>query len=73
MHPVMPMVLTFPFQAIVSDYYQVEGRKYLVTGDGLSGWINIRQANPGTEEAGTKGLIKAHRELFSMFGIPEEI
>jgi hypothetical protein len=37
MHLAMPMVSTFLFQAIVSDYFQGEGRKYLVTGNRLSG------------------------------------
>jgi hypothetical protein len=59
MHPTAPMVPTFPFKAIVLDYCTLEGKKYLITSDRLSGWIDIRQADPRTEEAGTKGLIKA--------------
>ena len=36
-------------------------------------WPDLREASYHTKEAGAEGLIKSYRELFSMFGVPEEI
>ena len=42
-------------------------------GDRLSGWSEIFSTPSGTSQAGSRGLIKCLRDLFSRFGVPEEI
>ena len=42
-------------------------------GDRLSVWSEIFSTPSGTSQAGSQGLIKCLRDLFSRFGVPEEI
>ena len=42
-------------------------------GDRLSGWSEIFSTPSGTSQAGSRGLNKCFRDLFSRFGVPEEI
>ena len=62
-----------PFQCVCSDYFELEGFKFLVTVDRLSGWCEVFRAKSGTESAGARGLISALRRLFATFGVPQEV
>ena len=44
-----------------------------MSGDRLSGWVDIFKAPHGIAHAGGQGLIAALRALFATFGVPEEI
>ena len=41
--------------------------------DRFSNWPDLREATAHTPDAGTAGLIKAYRELFATFGVPEHL
>ena len=71
--PIAPKIPTTPFQMICSDYFKLGAYWYLVTVDRLSGWSEVAQikAHSGSSEA--KGLCQALRQLFTTFGVPEEI
>ena len=64
---------TNPFEKIFADFFQFAGNNFLVVGDRLSGWSEIFSTPSGTSQAGSRGLIKCLRDLFSRFGVPEEI
>ena len=64
---------TNPFEKIFADVFQFAGNNFLVVGDRLSGWLEIFSIPRGTSQAGSRGLIKCLRVLFSRFGVPEEI
>ena len=68
-----PLVPDGPFQCVVSDYFSLKGHNYLVTADRFSNWPDVREAPAGTEAFGSRGMIKACRELFATFGVPEEL
>ena len=68
-----PMIPSMPFQCVCSDYFELEGFKFLVTVDRLSGWCEVFRAKSGTESAGARGLISALRRLFATFGVPQEV
>ena len=70
---VPPEIPTSPFQQICSDYFDLQGTHYLVTVDRFTGWVDVRRAEPGTDESGAKGLITAMKETFMAFGVPEEV
>jgi hypothetical protein len=71
--PIPPVIPSTPFEAIVADYFDLEGQHYLVIGDRLSGWTETYQIKQGTEGSGSKGLCTALRRVFSTFGVPEEL
>jgi hypothetical protein len=71
MPPADPFIPTTPFQAVASDYFQLQGKNYLLTVDRFSNWPDLREATAHTPSAGADGLIKANRELFATFGVPE--
>ena len=71
--PAEPFVPTSPFQAIATDYFQLQGKSYLLSVDRFSNWPDLREATAHTPDAGTAGLIKAYRELFATFGVPEHL
>ena len=73
MESVPPEIPIYPFQMICSDYFDLEGTHYLVTVDRFTGWVDVRRAEPGTDEAGAKGLISVMKETFMAFGVPEEV
>jgi len=73
MPPADPFIPTTPFQAIASDYFQFQGKSYLLTVDRFSNWPDLREATTHSPNAGADGLIKANRELFATFGVPEQI
>ena len=68
-----PTIPQTPFEMIFSDYFQLQGYHYLIAGDRLSAWTEVVQVRPGTQSAGAKGLCSALRQLFALFGVPEEI
>ena len=70
---VEPEIPTYPFEMICSDYFDLEGTHYMVTVDRFSNWVDVRRAKPETEEAGASGLIRAHQEVFMVFGVPIEV
>ena len=66
MPPHDPPKLDYPFQQICADYMTLNGIQYLVVVDRLTGW-------PKHDDAGAKGLVKLLRDLFSTYGISEEL
>ena len=73
MPPADPFIPTTPFQAIASDYFQLQGKSYLLSVDRFSNWPDLRETTAHTPNAGAEGLIKANRELFATFGVPEQL
>ena len=73
MPPADPYIPTAPFQAVASDYFQLQGKSYLLTVDRFSNWPDLREATAYSANAGADGLIKANRELFATFGVPEQL
>ena len=73
MPPADPFIPTAPFQAVASDYFQLQGKNYLLTVDRFSNWPDLRETPAHSPESGADGLIKAYRELFATFGVPEEL
>ena len=65
--PVEPSSPSLPFEAIASDFFQFQGKRFLLTVDRFSNWPDLRQVN------GATGLIEAYRELFATFGVPREL
>ena len=49
----------------------MRGKIYFLTVDSFANWPDLRQASAATAEAGAAGLIKALRQLFAQFGVPE--
>ena len=64
--PIKPTVLEYPFQHIVADYMDINGRCYLVYADRYSNWLGVHSG-----EGGTTALINILKELFTEHGIPE--
>ncbi|MEL6802938.1 MAG: integrase, partial [Bacteroidota bacterium] len=62
-----------PFEEIFSDFFEFAGRNYLVTGDRLSGWVEIFSTPCGSAQSGARGLVKCLRQWFSTFGVPCEL
>ena len=59
----------YPFQLISSDYFAYTGKTYLVVVDRYSGWpIVLRCREDSSEE-----LVRQLRNLFCMYGVPEEM
>ena len=73
MPPADPLIPSAPFQAVASDYFRLEGHGYLLTVDRFSNWPDVREAPFHSAQSGASGLIKANRELFATFGVPEEL
>ena len=71
--PADPFIPTSPFQAVATDFFQLQGKSYLLTVDRFSNWPDLREATAHTPNAGVDGLIKAYRELFATFGVPEHL
>ena len=71
--PAEPMILTpppeLPFQQVAADFYQVNGRQYLVYADRYTGWTEVSKV-PNTSFASLK---KCLNPWFKTFGVPEEI
>ena len=61
----------WPFQKICMDYFSLDVYSYLVTVDRFSGWPCVYHMKNG--DATSSVLIKICRELFSTYGVPEEV
>ena len=61
----------YPFQFLVSDYFQYAGHNYLVIADRFSGWPSVQFC--GSSTSSSAKLIENLRSYFAMHGIPEEI
>ena len=58
---------------IFADYFKLEGKNFLIIGDRLSGWTEVF-CNAGEDSsAGSKGLCKGLRHVFSTFGVPDDL
>ena len=68
-----PKIPNVPFEMIVADFCQLQGKQYLVIGDRLSGWTEVVRVKPGSTTSGAKGLCDALRHAFVTFGVPEEL
>ena len=69
-----PLILTspkYPFQKTVADYFSLTGFKYLLYADRYSAWISVIKIRIG--EADFKFLKTFLVQLFSTFGVPEEL
>ena len=62
-----------PFESIYADLFEAGGCHYLVSGDRLSGWVEIFKAPHGTSQEGAVGLIGSLRTMFRTTVIPEEL
>ena len=69
--PQDPPKLDYPFQQICADYMTLNGVQYLVVVDRLTGWPDVRRSKH--DDSGAKGLVKLLRDLFSTYGISEEL
>lgn len=71
--PAEPLIITpppdLPFQQVVADFYQVNGRQYLIYADRYTGWIEVSKV-PNTSFG---SLQKCLNTWFRTFGVPEEI
>ena len=61
----------YPFQQIVSDYFQAGGYHYLVIADRFSGWPAVKFC--GSTDGSSAKLREWFRHFFSTYGIPEEL
>ena len=69
-----PLIMTpppdYPFQQVVADLFQINGRTYLAFADRLTGWVEVAHLHNGA----TSGhLINILRRLFVRWGAPEEL
>ena len=62
-----------PFEAVVADYFDLAGHRYLVIADRLSGWVEIFATPSGTKQSGAQGLVDRLRNFMAIFGVPEEL
>ena len=58
----------YPFQQLAADYFHYHSKCYLVIVDRYSHWPMVYRA-----ENGSSGLVKLLRQVFSSFGVAEEI
>ena len=62
-----------PFEAVFADFFDYEGRHYLVVGDRLSGLVEVLSSTAGTDLGGSAGLVRHLRAFFATIGVPEEL
>ncbi len=58
----------YPWQLIVMDYFDQEGKHFLVVADRYTGWPELFR-----QDSKAVTLVRTCRGLFAQFGIPEEI
>ncbi len=67
-----PLILSpepeYPWQKAVMDYFESAALKYLVIADRFTGWPELFRQN-----GKAMTLVKTCRNLFSQFGVPEEL
>ena len=66
--PAQPGDPQYPFQQLAADYFHYGGKNYLVIVDRYSHWPMAYRA-----ENGSAGLVKILRDVFSTFGVAEEL
>ena len=71
--PKEPRIPSVPFEMIFADYLKLEGNNFLIIGDRLSGWTEIFRNKGEDSAAGSKGLCKALRHMFTTFGVPDDL
>ena len=65
--PTEMMEVLYPFQQICGDFFDVDGRSYLVLVDRFSGWPVVAHM----QKTMSSELIKVVKEMFMTFGILE--
>ena len=60
----------YPFHMLVADYCDIKGKTWLVTADRFSGWVSVYYF---PTEASSKGLMRVFGDIFTTFGVPQEI
>ena len=60
----------YPFQYVVVDYCSIRAKKWLIFADRFTGWVSVFYFE---KEATAKGLVKILRELFTTFGVAENL
>ena len=73
MPPIEQAIPQTPFEQIFADYCDLGRSHYLISGDRLSGWVEIFKIEVGSALSGSKGLLSCLRKLFSSFGVPMEL
>ena len=66
--PTPPILPSYPFQCVASDYFTYAGHHYLVAGDRYSNWPIVEHSANASQ-----GLITVLRKTFATFGIPDEL
>ena len=67
---IVSQVPEYPFQRVVADLFEIEGFKYLVYADRLTGFVELAHFPISTV---TSIVINSLREFFHRWGVPEEI
>ena len=71
--PAPPKVPSTPFKSIVADFFDLDGQRYLVVADRLSGWPEVFKCKPGSPQSGTAGLVSCLINFFLWYGVPVDI
>ena len=66
--PTPPILPSYPFQCVASDYFTYAGHHYLVAVDRYSNWPIVEHSANASQ-----GLITVLRKTFATFGIPDEL
>ena len=66
--PTPPPEPVYPFQKLCADYFHYGDKCYLVVVDRYSNWPIVHRA-----EDGARGLVKIFRNIFSTYGVAEEV
>ena len=59
----------FPFQQVVTDFADIQGKSYLVYADRYTGWVEVALMQSGK----AKTVCDTMRTWFCTYGVPEEI
>ena len=69
--PPRPLVSPdYPFQYIVADYCSIKAKTWLICADHFTGWVSVFYF---AKEATVKELVKILREMFTTFGVSENL
>ena len=60
----------YQFQILVADYYTIKAKTWLVLADRLTGWVSVFYF---AKEATDKQLVTIVREMFTTFGVAENM
>ena len=71
--PAEAQIHSVPFEAIVSDFFDMLGFHYLVIADSLTGWPEVYRVKVGTKEAGASGLVALLKRFCGTFDVPVEV